>query len=90
MIDNFSGIDTEGGDIMVCHRRHAVIILLFLKDRSSLQYFITQGMGQSSMFLTFRTLYNLGGGLGLWVGWEEGEEESQGSMSAYYEACLKT
>ena len=26
------------------------------KDRSSLQYFITQGMGQSSMFLTFRTI----------------------------------
>ena len=30
----------------------------FLKDRSSLQYFITQGMGQSSMFLTFRTICN--------------------------------
>ena len=31
------------------------MILFFFKDRSSLQYFITQGMGQSSMFLTFRT-----------------------------------
>ena len=41
MIDNFLGIDTDVG----------VMILSFLKDRSSLQYFITQGMGQSSMFL---------------------------------------
>ena len=39
---------------------HAVMILFFfiIKDRSSLQYFITQGMGQSSMFLTFRTICN--------------------------------
>ena len=64
------------------------MILLFLKDRSSLRYFITQGMSQSSMFLTFRTICNLGGGLGLWVRWEEGEEESQGSIPAYYEVCL--
>ena len=62
------------------------MILFFFK---SLQYFITQGMGQSSMFLTFRTTCNFGGRLGLWVGWEEGEEESQGSMPDYYEACLK-
>ena len=41
------------------------------------------------MFLTFRTICNLVGGLGLWVGWEEGEEESQGSIPAYYEACLR-
>ena len=48
----------------------------FLKDRSSLQYFITQGMGQSSMFHTFHTICNFrGGGLRLWVGWEEGKEE---------------
>ena len=53
-----------------------------LKDRSSLQYFITQGMGQSSMFLTFALYVILGGGLGLCVGWEEGEEESQGSIPA--------
>ena len=33
----------------------------FLKDRSSLQYFITHGMGQSSMFLTFRTISNFRG-----------------------------
>ena len=34
MIDNFSGIDTEGGeDIMVCHRRHAVMILFFFKGQ---------------------------------------------------------
>ena len=31
---------------------------IFIKDRSSLQYFITQGMGQSSIFLTFRTICN--------------------------------
>ena len=47
--------------------RHAVMILFsfFIKDRSSLQYFITQGMGQSSIFLTFRTICNFrieGGG----------------------------
>ena len=33
----------------------------FINDRSSLQYFITQGMGQSSMFLTFRTMCNFRG-----------------------------
>ena len=33
----------------------------------------------------------LGGGLRLWVGWEEGKEESQGGfIPVYYEACLKT
>ena len=54
MIDNFG----------FCHiMRHAVMILfiLFIKDRSSLQYFITQGMGQSSMFLTFHTICNFRG-----------------------------
>ena len=47
------------------------VSFFFLKDRLSLQYFITQGMGQSSMFLTFRTICNFrggGGGLRLWVG----------------------
>ena len=70
MIDNFLGIDTEGGEwgdtghYGFCHiMRHAVMILflIFIKDRSSLQYFITQGMGQSSMFLTFRTICNFRG-----------------------------
>ena len=71
MIDNFLGIDTEGeggggmgdtGHYGFCHiMRHAVMILFFLKDRSSLQYFITQGMGQSSIFLTFRTICNFRG-----------------------------
>ena len=58
MIDNFLGIDTEGGtlDTGFCHRMWHAVMIFFLKDRSSLQYFITQGMGQSSMFLTFRTL----------------------------------
>ena len=92
MIDNFLGIDTGGdtGHCGFCHRmRHAVMILFFLKDRSSLQYFITQGMGQSSMFHTFHSICK--GGLRLWVGWEEGKEEFQGgSIPFYYEACLKT
>ena len=67
------------------------MILSFLKDGSSFRYFITQGMGQSSMFLTFALYLILGGGLRLWVGWEVGKEESQGSfIPVYYEACLKT
>ena len=47
-----------------CHIMwHAVMILFFffIKDRSSLQYFMTQGMGQSSMFLTFCTICNFRG-----------------------------
>ena len=58
MIDNFLGIDLiqrgGGGDTghySFCH----------IKDRSNLQYFITQGMGQSCMFLTFRTICNFRG-----------------------------
>ena len=69
-----------------------MIILSFLKDRSSHQYFITQGMGQSLCSLPYALYKILGGGLGLWAGWGEGEgeEESQGSIPVYYEACLKT
>ena len=37
------------------------MILFFFKDRSSLQYFITEGMGQSSMFHTFHTICNFRG-----------------------------
>ena len=33
----------------------------YFKNRSSLQYFITQGMGQSSMFLTFHTICHFRG-----------------------------
>ena len=52
----------DTGHYDFCHRmRHAVMILFFLKDRSSLQYFITQGMGQSSVFHTFHTICNLRG-----------------------------
>ena len=60
-------------------------MIFFLKDRSSLQYFITQGIGRS-----FALYVILVGGFGLWVGWGEGEEESQASIPVYYEACLKT
>ena len=80
MIDNFLGIDTEGvgdtGHYGFCHiLRHAVMILFFfIKDKSSLQYFITQGMGWVRVLcsLPFALYVILGGGLRLWVGWEEG------------------
>ena len=51
------------GDYGFCDiMQHAVMILFFfIKGRSSLQYFITQGMGQSTIFLTFRTVYNFKG-----------------------------
>ena len=70
MIDNFLGIDTGGGGgggdtghwflpyNAACSDDS---FFIFIKDRSSLQYFITQGMGQSSMFLTFRTICNFRG-----------------------------
>ena len=40
----------EGRHYGYCHRRHAVMILFFLFKST------TQGMGQSSMFITFRTI----------------------------------
>ena len=61
----------------------------FLKDRSSLQHFVTQGMGQSSCSLPYALYVIIGGGFVVWVGWGEGEEESQGYIPVYYEACLK-
>ena len=48
------------------------MILFFLKDRSSFQYFITQGMGQSSMFLTFCTISNFRGRTSALGGGKEG------------------
>ena len=59
MIDNFLGIDRGTLDTGFCHRMRHAVMIFFLKDRSSLQYF--QGMGQSFMFLTFRTIYNFRG-----------------------------
>ena len=98
MIDNFSGIGTgeggrgggEGRYYVLCHRSHAMMILFFLKDRSSLQYFIRQGKGQSSMSHTFRTVCNFRGRT--WASGRVGggEEESKGSIPVFYEACLKT
>ena len=94
MIDNFSGIDTEGGGggggghYGFCHRRLAVMIFFFFKGQ--IKSPILHNTREGSEFYVFRTICNLGRGLGLWVGWEEGVEESQGSMPAYYEACLKT
>ena len=35
-----------------------MILFFFFKGQVNFQYFITQGMGQSSMFLTFRTISN--------------------------------
>ena len=64
-----------------------LFFFFFLKDRSSLQYFITQGMGQSSMFLTFSTICNFRGRTLALV---RGKEESQGSsIPVYYETCFK-
>ena len=31
------------------HKRHAVLILFFFKNMSSLKYFITQGMGREDL-----------------------------------------
>ena len=49
--------------MVFCHRRLKVVNLFefnfIKKGRSSHQYFITQRMGQSSMFLTFALVYNL-------------------------------
>ena len=62
MIDNFLGIDTEGGrgdtgHYGFCHRmQHAVMILFFLKDRSSLQYFINTRNG-SEFYVPYRSHY---------------------------------
>ena len=67
-----------------------ILFLILLKDRSSLQYFITQGMGQSLCSLPYALYVILGGGLGVRVQWGEGEEESQGYIPVYYEACIKT
>ena len=68
MIDNFLGIDTDGGwghwTLWFLPYNAACSddsFFIFIKDRSSLQYFITQGMGQSSIFLTFRTICNFRG-----------------------------
>ena len=66
MIDNFLGMGVgDTGHYGFCHIMwHAVMIFFFffLKDRSSLQYFITQGMGQTSIFLLPFALYVILGG----------------------------
>ena len=79
MIDNFLGIDTDMGE-------GRGLFFFFLKDRSSLQYFITQGMGQSSMFRIFRTIIILGGGLRLWLGWGR---ERRNPRAAPYLSIMK-
>ena len=61
---------------------------LFLKERSSLQYFITHGMGQSSRFLTFRTICNFRGRTSALVRVGGGKGGIPGRL--YYETCLKT
>ena len=89
MIDNCLGIATDvgGGGLGVM-----ILFFFFFKDRSSLQYFITQGWVRVLCSLPFALYVILGGGLRLWLGWEEGKEESQGGSIpvVYYETCLKT
>ena len=103
MIHNFSGIDSEfllggggGGGVegtlcfKACGDESSFFSFLNKKDRSSLQYFITQRMGQSSMFFTFRTVCNFGGrtwALGRVGG---GRGRTLGLNHSLYEACLKT
>ena len=52
--------------MVLCHRRLAVVIFFLIKKRTGqshqYQYFIPQGMGQCSMFLTFYTIYVTGFG----------------------------
>ena len=93
MIDNFSGIDTEasggwGGRYGFCHRRHAVVnpFFFFLKHRAILHN--TRDGSDYVPYLSQAT-YNFRERNWLWVGWGEGEEESQGSTPVYYEVCLK-
>ena len=66
MIDNFSGVDTEyfagWGTIWFLPEKACSDVSFHLKkDRSNHQYLITQGMGQSTMFLTFCTVCNFRG-----------------------------
>ena len=63
-------------------------LFFFIKNRSIHQYFITQGKGRSSMFHTFRTIFNFRVRFVLLLRVGGGEEESQGSTPVY-EACLK-
>ena len=56
MIDNFSGIDTDVGG--------GSDDSFIFKGQVNFQYFITQGMGQSSMFLRTSALGRVGGGKG--------------------------
>ena len=88
MIDHFLGIATEGGYWTLWFLPYNAACsddsFFFIKDRSSLQYFITQRMGQCLCSLPFALYVILGGGHRLWVGWEEGKEESQGGSIPVY------
>ena len=83
----------EGGHNGFYRRMHAVMNLLsflFLNilDRPSHQYFITQGMEQSSMFFTFHTVCKFRENLGFGrVG--GGRGRIPGLHPSLYEACLK-
>ena len=77
MIDNFLGIDTDVGGGGGGGGGVGVMIL--------------KGWVRVLCSVPFVLYVILRGGLRLWLGWEEGKEESQGgSIPVYYEACLKT
>ena len=71
--------------------RVGVMILFFFKGQVKSPVLHNKGWVRVLCSLPFALCVILGGGLRLWVGWEEGKEESQGgSIPVYYEACLKT
>ena len=58
------------------HRRQYAVMILLFYFKGEVKSPILHNTRDGSMFLTFTLYVILGGGLGLWVGWEEGEEES--------------
>ena len=69
-----------------------MIILFFFKGQVKSPILHNTKDAGSDCYVPYLSYYYviLGRGLGLWVGWKEGKEESQGSIPVYYEDCLKT